>query len=47
MRMDEMRAPRFPDDLEINRVEKKEQGRSPARIIVSTLFPRMFGFILD
>jgi hypothetical protein len=27
--------------------EKKEQGRSPARKIVSTLYPRMFGFILD
>jgi hypothetical protein len=30
-----------------NEIEKKEQGHSPARKIVSTLFPRMFGFILD
>jgi hypothetical protein len=29
------------------RLKKKEQGHSPARKIVSTLFPRMFGFILD
>jgi hypothetical protein len=27
--------------------EKKEQGRSPARKIVSTLFTRMLDFILD
>jgi hypothetical protein len=33
--------------LENKILEKKEQGGSPARKIVSTLFPRMFGFILD
>jgi hypothetical protein len=38
---------KYSDDIAKHNIAKKEQGTKPCSKIVSTLFPRKFGFDLD